>query len=244
MDIITVATQKGGTGKTTSALILANAAAEKGKNVLLVDLDAQCNLSFSVGADLRQHGALELLTGMKISKCIQTIDKNLDIICGNWGLQRFYADGAEMKQLCFLLPQLKPEYDLIIIDTPPTAGRIQYNALKAANIILIPLQADVYSLQSLDMIAETGAHAHKGEQIRAAFIFANIDGRKKNITQVMAKKIIEAAKSRNIAYIGKVSRATVVEEAAAMQKNIYEYAPNSKPAREYMEILGRLLPEK
>lgn len=244
MEIVTVTTQKGGTGKTTTALILASAAAEIGLNVLLIDLDPQFNLSFATGADIHHHGALELLNGMQFDRCRQTITKNIDIVSGSWGLQAFNMSRDEMKQLCQILPPLEKEYDLILIDTPATAGKLQYNAIKAATTILIPLQATIYSMQSLDMIAETGKHAHRKKPIRAAFIFANIDNRKKKITETMAKKIILSAKEKNIAYIGKVSNAAAVEEAITLKKSLYEYAPNCKPAKEYMDILRRLLPQK
>ena len=150
MKVITVAIQKGGTGKTTSAAILAQAAASRALQVLAIDLDPQGNLSFALGANpaAETGTAYNLLMGRPAAECIHTTAQGLDIIPADRDLAAITSGTGSARRLREALRPVREWYDLIIIDTPPTAGELQYNALMAADGLIIPLQADAYNLQS------------------------------------------------------------------------------------------------
>ena len=241
MKVYAVAIQKGGTAKTTTAAILAAAAASKGKKVLVIDLDPQANLTFTLGADANQQGSYEVITGTtSAADAIQHVN-GIDIIAASWNLATIKMDD-NAKRLHDALEPIKKKYDIVFIDTPPTIGALQFNALMAATGLIIPLEADIYNLQSLYQIAET---ANRIQQKNTAlkdlcFILTKFDNRS-TLTRQMQQTITVKANSLNIRYIGSVRPAIAVKEAATLQKSIYEYAPKSKPAQDYLAILEQII---
>ena len=131
MQIITVAIQKGGTGKTTTAAAVVQAAAYRGRSVLAIDLDPQGNLSFTLAADTSKPGSYDLLGGAAAADLIQH-KPGYDVIPASWNLSTITSGRGSARRLQKAIEPLKKEYDLIVIDTPPTAGELQYNALQAA----------------------------------------------------------------------------------------------------------------
>ncbi len=240
MEVLTVAIQKGGTGKTTTAAILAQAAAYKGKNVLAIDLDPQGNLSYATGADTTKGSSYDLLNGTPAPELIQTTGQGFDVIPAAWSLSTEKTAPGSATRLKKALETVTG-YDLIIIDTPPTASELQYNALYAATGLIIPLLADIYSLQSLYQIIDTA------EQIRRTnrhleikgFIITQLDNRS-TISKSMQEQLIIAANKRNIKYLGSIRSGVMVREAAALQQSLFEYAPRSKPAQDYLALLEQL----
>jgi chromosome partitioning protein len=157
MKIVSITNQKGGVGKTTTAQCLAIGLYLKGKKVLLVDSDPQCNLSYTFNVLNQPNNLYTLLKGnCNINDAIINTE-NVDIIAGNKDLNN--ADSEFTKEpyisigLQTLLKQqldlIKNNYDYIIIDTPPTLGVLTLNALVSSNYAIIPMQADVYSIQGL-----------------------------------------------------------------------------------------------
>ena len=149
MKVIAVAIQKGGTGKTTTAAAIAQAATYKGQKVLAIDLDPQGNLSFALAAEMNRRGSYDLLQGTPAADLIQKSRQGMDIIPASWNLSTVTSGKGSARRLQKAIEPLKKDYDLIVIDPPPTAGELQYNALQAATGLIIPLQADIYNLQSL-----------------------------------------------------------------------------------------------
>lgn len=244
MKIITTAIQKGGTGKTTTAAVLAQAAVYKGYKVLAVDLDPQGNYSFSLAAKTgpTTPGSYDLLTGRPAAEIIQHINPLLDVIPANWTLSTIKSEKGSARRLQQALQPIKENYDFIIIDTPPTAGELQYNALQAATGLIIPLQADIYNLQSLYQMADTARQiqaSNPGLEI-LGIIFTQYDKRS-TIARTMQQAITEQAAAAGIPFIGTVRGAVAVKEAAATQQSLYDYAPNSKPAQDYLAILEHIV---
>ena len=137
MKILTIANQKGGTGKTTSAVIFAQAAAHKGYKVLAIDLDPQANLSFIFAANYgKDKTSLQLLEGTPAAELIQHTSCGVDIIPASWNLQTVKTSKGSARRLQKALQPLKDKYDYVIIDTPPTASELQYNALQAAHTLI------------------------------------------------------------------------------------------------------------
>lgn len=243
MEILTVAIQKGGTGKTTTAAALTQAAAFKGKKVLAVDLDPQGNLTFALNANNGTGGSsFDVLHGTAAADVIRTAAPFVDVIPAAWELSTEKTSRGSARRLQEALEPIKSNYDLIIIDTPPTAGELQYNALQAATGLIIPLQADIYNLQSLYQITDTAKQMQQSNpdlQIKG-FVLTKIDNRS-TIARQMQENIIVAANKIGVGYLGSIRTGVVIQEAAALQQSLFEYAPNSKPASDYLALFEHII---
>lgn len=241
MQIITLAVQKGGTGKTTTAAALGQAAAYKKKKVLLIDLDPQGNLTYSLGADANLQGSYEFLNGSQAADTIQTID-NIDIMAASQDLATLKTEKGSANRLRAALEPIKANYDLIIIDTPPTAGEIQYNALMASTGLIIPLQADAFNLQSLYQIADTAkAMQQHNKELKILGVLFTMNSDRSTLARQMQDSIINEARSLDINYLGEIRKGVAIKEAQALQTSLYNYAPKSKPAEDYLSILRRIV---
>ncbi len=240
MRIITTAIQKGGTGKTTTAAALAQAAAKRGRRVLAIDLDPQGNLSFCMGADTTGPGSYELLQGTPAADLIQHMAAGIDVIPASMGLAAAKTETGSARRLATALQPIKG-YSLVVVDTPPTAGELQYNALQAATGLIIPLQADVYNLQGLYQMIDTARQIMRTNPTLTieGVVFTNYDGRS-TIARQMRQTIEDKAAAMGVPCLGTVRGAAVIKEAAALQQSLYDYAPKSKPAADYMAILDAL----
>lgn len=242
MQVLAVAIQKGGTGKTTTAAVLAQAAAHKGQKVLAIDLDPQGNLSFAAGADTKRAGSYDLLNGTPAAEAIQSLQQGFDIIPASWNLATEATSRGSATRLKAAIEPLKKKYDLIIIDTPPTAGELQYNALFAATGLIIPLEADIFSLQSLYQITQTARQIQETNKklVIKGFVITQLDSRS-TIAKQMQENVIIAANKNNIPYLGSIRTGVAIKEAAALQQNLYDYAPKSNPAKDYLALLEQLI---
>ena len=242
MAIIAVANQKGGTGKSTTAAALAQAAAAQGKKALAIDLDPQGNLSFSLAADMNRGTSFDLLEGAKASQLIQRSPCGPDIIPASRNNSTITSGRGSAKRLQRALLPVQLAYDLIIIDTPPTAGELQYNALQAATMLIIPMQAEIYSLQGLYQIAET-AEQIKGSNpaLTAAGVILTRHNDRSTIARQMQENIKDAAQQMAIPFLGAIREGVAIREAQALQVSLYEYAPKSKPALDYMALYRKIM---
>lgn len=239
--IYAVLIQKGGVGKTTTAAALAQAAASKGKKVLAIDMDPQGNLTYALAADAQHAGAYELLHGGAIARSIQTSPQGLEVIAAGKALQiEKSAKGSALRLQSALEPVMR-KYDYIFIDTPSTAGELQYNTLQAADRLIIPLQADAYNLQSAYQTIDTARRireSNKALQL-AGIIFTAYDARA-NLTRQMREIIAGKCAELGAPELGAVRVGVAVKEAAALQRSLYEYAPKSNPAQDYLKIYRKL----
>lgn len=244
MEILTVAIQKGGTGKTTTAAALAQAAAHRGKKVLAIDLDPQGNFTFALGYRPNKHAlnSYSLLTGAAPAQqpIAHTAD-NISMIGAAWELQTIKTEPGSARRLQKAIEPLKKDYDVIIIDTPPTAGELQYNALQAATGLVIPLQANIYNLQSLYQIAETAKQIQNSNPALSirGFVLTQYDSRS-TIAKQMQQTITDTAAAMGIPCLGVIRNGIAIQEAAALQQSLFEYAPKSKPAADYMALYEAL----
>jgi chromosome partitioning protein len=242
MKILTAAVIKGGTAKTTTCAALAQAAAADGRKALAIDLDPQGNLSFALGADLNQPGAYDLLHGADPAQLIQTTAQGVDVIPAAPDLATERTTPGSAKRLQAALQPLQGRYDLIVIDTPPTAGELQYNALQAATGLLIPLEADTYSLQGLYQICDM---AHQIQESNPALeILGTILTRYNNrprISRFMAETIAQRGEEIGSPLLGTIRAGVAVVEAAALQVSLFDYAPKSNPAKDYAALYHRIM---
>ena len=162
-NIISVSNQKGGVGKTTSAVSLASEMAKMGRSVLLIDLDPQASASSGLGVKLQSEGEdlYDVFFGnISISKIIkQCLVNNLDVVPGSKDLVSLELEIGKTQGRELILQTelslLKKQYDYIYIDCPPSSGLLTLNALGAADYILIPLQAEYYALEGISGLMNT-----------------------------------------------------------------------------------------
>lgn len=244
MQIITISIQRGGTAKTTTAAALAQAAAHKGLKVLAVDLDPQGNLSFTLNANTNAPGSYDLLCGEPARRVIQCCSNGIDVIPASWSLATVTSTQGSAKRLQKALAPIRSNYDLIIIDTPPTPGELQYNALQACTGLIIPLQADIFGLQGLYQIADTASQFKKSNPaLQIKGILFTRHSTRTTIARQMQETITEKAQEMNSPALGAIREAIAIREAQTLQISLYDYAPASKPAIDYMAILETLLEE-
>jgi chromosome partitioning protein len=240
MQIITSAVIKGGTGKSTTAAALAQAAADAGKRVLAIDLDPQGNLSFFIGADQNRPGSYQLLNGTAAGQLIQATEQGIDAIAASPDLATVKTSPGSAKRLQRSLEPLK--YDLVIIDTPPQMGELTFNALQASTGLIIPLETDNSSLQGLYQITDIAhqmKHSNPGLNI-IGVILTRYDNRPK-INRYLQSVIADKGQEIGAPYLMAIRPGIAVREAQAMQQSLFNYAPRSKPAQDYLKLYEMIM---
>lgn len=237
MQIITAAVIKGGTGKTTTCAALAQAAAAAGKKVLAIDLDPQANLTFALGADQNAPGSYQMLHDTPAQDLMQTTAQGITVIPASPDLSAERSYPGSAKRLQTALQPVQAQFDLIVIDTPPTLGELQFNALQAATGLIIPLMADTFSLQGLYQItdiAERMTRSNPGLQILGV-VLTQYDNRPK-INRYLREAIAERGAEIGAPTIGVIRAGVAAAEAVALQRSLFEYAPKSNPAQDYQAL--------
>ena len=161
--IVAVINQKGGVGKTTSAVNLGAALAQAGQRVLMIDLDPQAHMSLHLGIDpdAVEQSVYDLMVdeGCDASKAVTRIDDNLDAIAAETDLAAAESELASNPHRNELLRNrlsaILPTYDAVVIDCPPSLGVLTLNALVLANEVFVPMQAHFLALQGVGKLLET-----------------------------------------------------------------------------------------
>ena len=162
MTIITVANQKGGCGKTTTAVNLSAALVNNGKKVLLIDLDPQSHatLGLNIKADLSMYNVLSKLTHLKakLESIIQKVDDNFDIAPSSVVLstleQELAGEIGRESRLWETLMDFAKDYDYVIIDCPPNLGLLTINAIRATDEIIVPVEASRFAIEGLGQLVD------------------------------------------------------------------------------------------
>lgn len=247
---IAIINQKGGVGKSTTAEALAAGLSLKGYKTLSIDLDAQANLTYTSGAKTDGATALGVLTGeVKPKEAIQHTPSG-DIIAANKalaGADAFIADTGKEYKLKEALESIKADYDYIIIDTPPALGILTVNALTACDSVVIPAQADIYSLQGVEQLAETMKPVKK--YCNPALSIEGILLTRYSPRSVLSREVAELAEQLAAKLGTKLFKTTIreniaVKEAQISQQSLYSYAPKAKATEDYTAFISELLGEE
>lgn len=247
MKCIAVINQKGGVGKSTTAATVAAGLSLKGYKTLSIDLDAQANLTYTAGAKTTGSTALGVLTGeAKAEDAIQHTDSG-DIIAANKalaGADAFIADTGKEYRLKEALESVSAAYDYIIIDTPPALGILTINALTACDSVIIPAQADIYSLQGIEQLAETMKPVKK--YCNPSLKIEGILLTRYSPRSVLSREVAELAEQLAARLGTKVFKATIreaiaVKEAQISQQTLYQYAPKAKVTEDYTALIEELI---
>ena len=240
--IITCAVIKGGTGKTTTAAAIAQAAVKDGRRVLCVDMDAQANLTFITGADKDAPGSYELLKGAAIADTIQRTAQGLDVIAGAPMLANEKTTSGSINRLKDALEGIKRKYDLIVIDTPPALSELTYNALMASNGALIPLETDAQAIQGLFMIHEVIRKIQtKNKPLKLSGCIVTKYDKRPQINRYYLDGIKQSAEAEKIPYLMEIRQGIAIREAQTMRQSIFDYAPKSKPAEDYQTLYNKII---
>ena len=248
--IIAIANQKGGVGKTTTAINLSAALAEKGYKVLLIDMDPQGNATSGLGVPKTNQGnSYDLLVNdSSISSCIRKeVCKNLDLIPSTVDLAGAEIEMLDIEHHEFLLKRkirrVASTYDYILIDCPPSLNLLTVNALTTANSILVPIQCEFYAMEGLTQLLYTVQLVQKklnpGLEMEGV-VFTMYDVRT-NLSQQVVESVREYLKER--VYDTIIPRNVRLAEAPSHGLSIIDYDSKSSGAEAYRmlaeEVIGR-----
>lgn len=253
--IITIAAQKGGVSKTTTAAAIAQALTYKGKSTLLIDGDAQKSASLIYGADENgTGGTYSLIMGTeKAENLIQETPAG-NIIPASPLLDRLDVElnnkpGRDSFLKAGLAP-IKENYDCIVIDTPPGLGTCLVQALTAADSVIIPLLCDPQALQGLHQVTETIEQVRKycNPTLKISAVVLTQYQARATLTRQYEELIKEQCQEMGL-YLAetRIRRAIALQEAQASRESLYNYNANCNPAADYMalcEEIGLLTPAK
>ena len=249
--VISIANQKGGVGKTTTAINLAGALAERGFRILCVDIDPQANLTVGLGINLGQleRSIADVLNDTKAtldSVIITTPTEGIDIVPATLELastevELFSAIGREYALREALGDSVVARYDYVLVDCPPTLGLLTINGLVAADEVIIPVQTQYYALKGLTALVKVinTIRSKLNKELRILGLLPTFyDGR-----TILAREMLEELRELGNHHVfNTLIRNTVrLGEAPLTGRPITVYAPNTEAARAFRELAREVI---
>ena len=246
--VISIANQKGGVGKTTTAVNLSTVLAKKGRKVLLMDADPQGNATSGLGVNKEQQFSIYdvLIEDIEVENTLQKTNvKNLDLCPSNINLAGAEVQLVSMEnrehRLKEKIDKIRDQYDFIIIDCPPSLGLTTLNSFTASDSVLIPIQCEYYALEGLGQLINTielvREHMNKSLYIEGALL-TMYDARTNLSNQVVkeVKRYFDNKVYKNI-----IPRNVKLSEAPSYGMPITLYDPRSKGAKSYEKFAKEFL---
>ena len=245
--VIVFVNQKGGVGKTTSAINIGAYIAEAGKKVLLVDFDSQGNMSSGVGVNKKKPTIYELMAGQ--SSADETIKHtslpDLDVISASIELSGAAIELVDLENREFYLKNalapVKDRYDYILIDCPPSLGLLTLNGLVAADEVLVPMQCEFFALEGLTLLLQTVKSVqgglNKDLKIGGSF-FTMYDSRTK-LAEAVGKEVISYFK--DYVFNTMIPRNIKLSEAPSHGEPICLYDPSCIGAKSYKKLAEEVI---
>lgn len=246
--VIAISNQKGGVAKTTTALEFAAALKRRGFKVLAVDLDPQGNLSDGVGAEsIASNTVYEVMKReADAADAIQSLAA-FDIIPANIMLagaeQQLPPTGRDQRLRVTLSP-VKPAYDYIVLDTPPSLGLLTVNALTFADEVVVPTTAGIFATKGIQQLAATVQETRDftGSAVQIVGVLFTRHNPRTNISQDIRELTAELARTLGVRVYETYIRSSVtVEEAQANRKDLFAYRGNASVTEDYERFVDEYL---
>jgi chromosome partitioning protein len=250
MKVITVTNQKGGTGKTSTTLFMAYGIARQGKKILVIDLDQQADSSFSFHVPYEDsQSTFQLLTGTAtLPEIIVNATDKIDLAPASPDLSQLDLLLAGKLDPQFILKDalkaVSDKYDYIIIDTPPSLNMAVLNALTSSNTVVVPTQADLYSLKGLNELAQTveGIKRRSNPDLDIAGILIGRYNARTVFTKAITSALEEmAGQLHTTVFKSKIREAIAVKESQNAFKSMFDYDPHGKVTEDIQAFIDEFM---